>query len=282
MLVEFPPVTHLAFAGLPWQGAHTVSRVLEHGSAVYLPTPQFVQVTHCVPVENVLPWQLPHTVSRVSEHGDAVYEPSPTQLAQFTHCDPVQNSLPLRHPPAARTLGLCHTAGDDFGGNVGLDSTPGSAASAQSRTCGEASDHASAAMRPHMPTRKKGGRARKSVQPVPDDAGRAASQLGTPARKTAASDVIAESSDDAASDAEAEASDDAPASGAKRSRRSVCDVRTPGRRAAPPAAKRGLLGSTSQAMPHLQHVGLVTALMRESLIFCSYMNGRATTYKFNT
>jgi hypothetical protein len=134
VLDEFPAVAHLACAGLPWQGAHTVSWVLLHGHAVYLPTPQFVQATHFVPVENVLPWQLPQTVSRVSEHGDAVYEPSPTQLAQVTHCAPVQNSLPLRHPPAARTLGLCHTAGEDFGRNVGLDSTSGGAASAQSST----------------------------------------------------------------------------------------------------------------------------------------------------
>ena len=102
---ELPAVTHLACAGLPLQGAHKVSWVLLHGHAVYLPTPQFVQFTHCVPVENVLPWQLPHTESRVSEHGDTVYEPSPTQLAQVTHCVPVQNSLPLRHPPAARRLG---------------------------------------------------------------------------------------------------------------------------------------------------------------------------------
>jgi hypothetical protein len=106
VLDEFPAVAHLACAGLPWQGAHKVSWVLLHGHAVYLPTPQFVQATHCVPVENVLPWQLPHTESRVSEHGDTVYEPSPTQLAQVTHCVPVQNSLPLRHPPAARTLAL--------------------------------------------------------------------------------------------------------------------------------------------------------------------------------
>lgn len=70
-----------------------------------------------------MPWQ-PHSESRVSEHGNAVYLPSPTQLAQVMHCVPVQNSLPLRHPPAARTLGR----------NVGFDSTPGGAASAQSST----------------------------------------------------------------------------------------------------------------------------------------------------
>ena len=105
VLDELPAVTHLACAGLPWQEAHTVSRVSEHGDAMYLPTPQSVHFTHCVPVQNAMPWQ-PHSESRVSEQGKCVYLPSPTQLAQVMHCVPVQNSLPLRHPPAARTLGL--------------------------------------------------------------------------------------------------------------------------------------------------------------------------------
>jgi hypothetical protein len=108
---------------------------LEHGQVVYLPTQQWEQVSHCVTVKNSLPWQLAHTESLVSEHGDAVYLPTRTQSAQVTHCVPVQNSLPLRHPPTvSRTLGLCHAAGDDFGGNVDFDSAPGVTASAQSRT----------------------------------------------------------------------------------------------------------------------------------------------------
>ena len=35
VLDEFPAVTHLACAGLPLQGAHTVSWILLHGHAVY-------------------------------------------------------------------------------------------------------------------------------------------------------------------------------------------------------------------------------------------------------
>ena len=35
VLDELPAVTHLACAGLPWQGAHTVSWILLHGHAVY-------------------------------------------------------------------------------------------------------------------------------------------------------------------------------------------------------------------------------------------------------